>query len=355
MKKACVSTYCEWTSYGSVLQAIGLSRTLEDLGWESFIVRDEPPSANCRLPLFAKNPKQVVKNILSRMFHNEKEKRYRKTIEFMKTNTKVLYYNDYDVLKKNVPQADAYLAGSDQIWHPSLCKPSFFLGFVPEGKPRLSYAASMGISNVPRKKERQFAELISGITSLSVREAEAAHILEQQFGRKASVHIDPTFLRSREEWQTYEKEYVVGKPYVLVYPLFWDSKLNRQLRLLHKRTGMEIVAITTEFPRNFATKYLRDVDPGEFLYLIDHAEAVVTSSFHGVALSVLFNKKLAAIVDPRSPARIENLLRILSLETSEILDVLQFDMTKYDSVNRIVREEKEKSICYLKEILNSNE
>ena len=355
MKKVCVSTYCEWTSYGSVLQAIGLSKTLEQLGCESFIVRDEPPATNCRLPLFAKNPKQVVKNMLSRMFHNEKEKRYRKTIEFMKTNTKVLYYNDYDVLRNNVPQADAFLAGSDQIWHPNLCKPSFFLDFVPAGMPRFSYAASMGISTVPSEKEQRFAELVSGITAVSVRETEAAHILEQQFGIKASVHIDPTFLRSKEEWRTYEKEYIIGKPYILVYPIFWDKKLNRQLRLLHKRTGMEIVSISTDFTRNFATKYLHDVDPGEFLYLIDHAEAVVTSSFHGVAFSIIFNKRLAAIVNPHSPARIENLLRTLSLEASDILDVLQFDMTQYASVNRIVCEEKDKSICYLKEILKPNE
>ena len=42
MKKACIATYCEWTSYGSVMQAIGLKKMLLRLGVESFVLRDFP-------------------------------------------------------------------------------------------------------------------------------------------------------------------------------------------------------------------------------------------------------------------------------------------------------------------------
>ncbi len=42
MKTVCVSTYCEWSSYGSIMQAIGLKKKLSNLGFESFIVRDKP-------------------------------------------------------------------------------------------------------------------------------------------------------------------------------------------------------------------------------------------------------------------------------------------------------------------------
>ena len=42
VKTVCVSTYCEWSSYGSVLQAIGLKKCLETLGMESFVIRDNP-------------------------------------------------------------------------------------------------------------------------------------------------------------------------------------------------------------------------------------------------------------------------------------------------------------------------
>lgn len=29
MKKICISTYCEWTSYGSVLQSIGFAKMMK--------------------------------------------------------------------------------------------------------------------------------------------------------------------------------------------------------------------------------------------------------------------------------------------------------------------------------------
>ena len=179
MKRVCISTYCEWSSYGSVMQALGLKKCLSDLEYDSFIIRDVPaPLSNktfsCPISL---NPKTMLKGFLSRNARKQRSLLYANSVKFIRENLDIRYYNDYNALCKCVPSADFYLAGSDQIWHPSLCKRAFFLDFLPTKQKRLSYAASMGITLLPEDKKELFVEMISKFDSISVREEEMAEIL----------------------------------------------------------------------------------------------------------------------------------------------------------------------------------
>ena len=105
----------------------------------------------------------------------------------------------------------------------------------------------------------------------------------------------------------------------------------------------------------YGNKKIYDADPGQFLWLIDNAEAVVTSSFHGVAFSLIFNKKLSAVVNPALPSRINDLLDLLNVEKKEITSVLDFNLENYNQINEQIEKERNRSITYLKEILEINE
>jgi len=65
-KKICVVTYCEWSSYGSVLQTIGMRSAISDLGAESFVLIDNPaPLPTTRFNFkISKNIKTLIKNLL---------------------------------------------------------------------------------------------------------------------------------------------------------------------------------------------------------------------------------------------------------------------------------------------------
>ena len=55
-------------------------------------------------------------------------------------------------LRQYVPNADVYITGSDQVWnyiYNEGIDRSFFLDFVPENKRKYSYAASLGIDQMP--------------------------------------------------------------------------------------------------------------------------------------------------------------------------------------------------------------
>lgn len=357
MKKVCISTYCEWSSYGSVMQAIGLKKTLQGLNYESFIVRDAPAPLGARdFPFcISKNPVTLLKNIINLFHRKHKRILYKNSVEFINKNVDIQYFNDYEVLKKHIPEADYYLAGSDQIWHPALCKPAFFLDFVDE-KKRLSYAASMGVTGVSEKNEDAFQKLVSQIDKISVREKEMLPILQKYTDKPLNVHIDPTFLVDADEWRKLEKEYIIKEPYILVYAIYWDEALNKKLKWLHKKSGYNIVGLCPGgFSKLWANQKIYDADPAQFLYLIDHAEAVISSSFHGVAFSLIFNKRLVPVINPDSPSRINTLLETLTVEKSTIAQVMDFDLSKYDKTNQLIEHEKRRSISYLKEILEYNE
>lgn len=348
MKKIGVVTYCEYGSYGSILQTIGLKNTLSGLGKESFVIIDRPaPAAYRKKPtFFTKNPKQLLKNIYQRFIWGKLQKKYNETLEFIKTNVDVLYYNDRTTLEKNCPVADYYVAGSDQIWHPVKCSSTFFLDFLPNGTKKISYAASMGVTAIPEQNKERFFEYIKKFDSISVREKDMLPILQAHTDKNILVHIDPVFLRSKEEWRTYSKVYPIKKPYILLYTIYWNKKLNKELKKLRKRSKVDIVAICDGFSCVYANHRVYDADPAQFLWLVDNAEAVVTSSFHGVAFSLIFNKKLSAIINPTAPSRIKSLLETLGYSNNRIVDVLKAS-EEYAVVNQRIKEEQNKSLNYL--------
>ena len=348
MKKACIATFCEWSSYGSIMQAIGLKRTLEKLNCESFIIKDNPRPSYKNKSFFPGSIKRMLKWALSIPYQKSNLEIYKKGMDFIDKNLDIKYFDNYTKLKQCSPTADIYIAGSDQIWHPALCKEIFFLDFVPENKKRISYAASMGITDIPTQNKEKFRKLVSRLDAYSVRENSMVNIIQDMTDSRPQVHIDPAFLIAAEEWRSLEVKYNICEPYILVYALYWDKSFNAELKELHKKTGYKIVSLQSAFRPIYSNQIVSNAGPGEFLWLVDHAQAVITSSFHGTVFSLIFNKRVSAIINPDSRTRISDLFDMLNIKTgvpSKLFD--EFNIN-YSYVNEKIVELKEKSITYLR-------
>ena len=352
MKKAIVSTYCTWKSYGSILQAFALKTFLNGLGVQSKIVMDEPYPAppDCKIALTG--PGAFAKTLFGRLHCKQNLERYNKLMQFINANIEVEYYNSYAELHAANLTADVFLAGSDQIFHPLLCKPLFFLDYAKPGAKKISYAASMGVTAVPAEKKQQFGRLLGNFSSISVREQDNKPVIEAYTNAPVCTHIDPTLLIPANQWRSLEQPYLVLGKYILVYTIYWDPKLNRELKALSRKTGFQVVQVCTGLNRVFAGRRVLNAGLGEFLWLIDHAEIVVTSSFHGVAMSTVFNKKLVAVVNPNAPSRIQSLLQTVGL-TPLTFQNAAAQSINYAPVNQKIKAERERSRAYLQgEILN---
>ena len=80
MKKAIISTFCTWKSYGSILQAFALKTFLNGLGVQSKIVMDEPYPAppDCKIALTG--PGAFAKTLFGRLHCKQNLERYNKLI-----------------------------------------------------------------------------------------------------------------------------------------------------------------------------------------------------------------------------------------------------------------------------------
>jgi hypothetical protein len=111
------------------------------------------------------------------------------------------------------------------------------------------------------------------------------------------------------------------------------------------------------------SKYVSD--PFLFLAYINHAEAIVTDSFHGTCFSLLLEKEFYSYVPEKTGTRIKELLDNLNLEerafnaNSLVPEIISERKIDYLYINNILREKRIEDIEWftkqLRKVIKSNE
>lgn len=198
-------------------------------------------------------------------------------------------------LCSNPPQADIYIAGSDQIWNTD-CEngkePGYFLDFGGDVK-RISYAASFGGSSIKLELKDFVASKLANFDAISVRESSGIKIL-RDLGFGGVQVLDPVFLLPKKIWADLSKEAknygLVSGQYILVYDFLLDERIANIASLLKQKYHLPIVSINDFITVNYADKNINDAGPLEFLSLVKNAKTIVSSSFHATAFSAIFEK-----------------------------------------------------------------
>lgn len=354
MKKVLIFTKHSAYNYGAMLQAYALQKTVQDLDADCRIIDLRQPKPSV---LYSwRSPYGILKNIAYRLYKKDFIKTFSLFEKFIDLYEKTERYDSEWDLYNNPPQADIYISGSDQVWNPLKITEAAFLRFAPKDKIRASYAASLGISYLPQGDRNLVSEYIKDFDYISVREDTGKQILETLTDKNIETHIDPTLLRSKDDWAQLASDISIDGPYILCYILYRPKWLNKYLKKLHRKTKKKIVVISSDPCRNiYHNKIIRHAGPKEFLGLLRGADFVVSSSFHGVALSIANEKPFYAIVNPDAPSRISNLLEKLSLQSRVVNEnySLHFSEIDYTGIREIVALEKQKAISYLSMLLNA--
>ena len=202
-------------------------------------------------------------------------------------------------LKQNPPMADAYIAGSDQIWNTfsnNGKEPGYYLDFGNDQTKRFSYAASLATNSIKDECKDFIKEKLAKFSSISVREKTGASLLADLGISNVSVVLDPVFLLDKSEWKQLSlKGNLYGlshESYVLVYDFLGnDDNMISFVKAYAKEKSLKIVSINDFSKRGYADININNAGPLEFLSLIDNAACVVASSFHATAFSVIFEKE----------------------------------------------------------------
>jgi hypothetical protein len=356
--KTITATHQNEMNYGAVLQAYALQKQLHKLH-----VDDEILDLKKTHQMF--NKVKFNKHLLGNMYSNicnllcilQRKKRIKRFREFVNNNIKMTHhYETIEEVTKSPPVADAYITGSDQTFNTHWgIRPDKFLRFGSKETKRISYAASMGIPIVKDEYLNDFVSAIKAYSFLSVREQCSADYISKVCNMPCSTNLDPTLLLSKEEWSELASSYRLGRKirrekYILVYYLLENSLLNIAVREINKETGLKVIVLTPNaICRIKKDMIIRDAGPLEFLSLFNNAEYILTTTFHGVCFSIIFQKPFSTFISKKDEIRINSLLNILNLSDRIITSTseITFNEILYNNVNEIIEMERKKANEYL--------
>lgn len=356
--KISIITMTSTYNYGATLQAYALQRFIQELGHECNLI-DHLSGVDKQRKIRLSNLSRG--NLVKIPYKLILEKGYRKFENFYDTHMNMTNrYANMEELKSNPPDSDVFVVGSDQVWNPRDPKiDRFFLDFVPKDKCKISYAASMGDPKLPDELREKYIEGLKSFSGISVREQEVYKILQDLTDKPIHINCDPAFLLTAEAWRELETPVkgIEKNKYILCYLIYVPVWFNDWAKRFRKQTGLKIVFVGLDGYRSvYCDKYVRDAGIGEWLWLIDNAKIVVSSSFHGNVFSLIFGKKLISMPDKNRPDRIHNLLRHFNEKNREVYDLDgHYEMTTINGqlVETIAANDRLNARGYLQRVFKS--
>lgn len=293
----------------------------------------------------------IIKKVLSYLLC------YPSTYRFRKFEKQLLLYprktmNEKDNLQKISSRYDCLICGSDQVWNPFVTDKdlNYFFAFAESGCKKISYAASFGVNEIEKNYAQKIKAQLSTFDGISIREEQGQKIIEDMLGIKCDIVLDPSMLIEMSEWKKVEKK-VCGLPehYIARFIFNYDADVEKRIIELSKETGLPIVTIGGTLLSKFSkNKYTGPIGPQDWLYVIDHADYVVTDSFHGAAFSIIFEKELYVSLASVTNSRLKTLMRTFSIEHRIISGALSSQRIDYVTVKSIMADKREDSLKFLK-------
>ena len=324
MSRVGVMTFLHNDNYGSSLQAYALQRVIRELGHECEHIDYLPDKTEKirNLLTSGNSPKLILDGMRKR------EVKAGQAGARQKSDAIPAFYSrrmkltppcrNAEELKAQSGKFDILLCGSDQIWNPVWLNPAYFLTFAEKGTRKIAYAASLGVSELPKAdKIRKIRRWTEDFEAISVREEEGANLLQQITGKRPEVLPDPVCLLSAQEWDEIAAKPPERDPYLLCYFIGENDQYWEKVRQLQKETGLQalVMPVTAESYRNDSER-LDGAGPEEFLGASQSAACCCTDSFHGLAFGMIFGVRTELMrrysdSDPESKnSRVDHFLRL---------------------------------------------
>lgn len=358
-----------------MLQAYALQKKVESLGFYVEIIDFKQDNSLSKTQLIWLRIKRLPVYILEFSKYltlaSAKDlfsKRNLKFEEFYSNNFKLSNqkYTDSLQLKANPPIYDGYVVGSDQTWNPYVAKnpEAFYLTFVKDDAKKGCYAPSLGISRLTDEHRCRLKKMLKGFRFLSCRESIGAKLLSETMNCPVAHVLDPTLLLNWDDWSCLSSQKKEKSPYILTYFLGNVKKHREFVRELAQKTGLNVFSIPVSYLDINEPLFEKAwVGPDGFLSLIKNAEYVCTDSFHGTMFSINFGVNFYSFCKTKDAenssenSRLYSALELFGLSNRLVTNSNQNSVLEelaaidYSVVHKVLEKEREKSIAYLKDML----
>ncbi len=348
-------------NYGNYLQNYAVKTVIDSItGDNSITISFEKPAQ----PKWKSDIKYIVHYITKFRFAGNKDywrmywinqKKNKKFIEFRNKYINTELIDSISELGND----DYYIIGSDQVWNPiwykySPLKKDMFLLTFAKPEQKICFSPSFGIEELPQEWKEWFKKHLSTFNRISVREEAGAKIVKELTGKDAEVLIDPTMMLDAAQWRKISRKpekIDCDRPYILTYFLGKRSdRVNADLKKYAKQKNAVVYNL-----RDIENINVYLADPSEFVYLFEHAELILTDSFHACVFSFIFKRPFLVYERQDNSgnmmSRLNTLLKKFDIERKYVDSGLDNDVFECDYENgyKLLESERVKVIEFLKE------
>lgn len=351
-----ILTYHRAINYGAILQAYALQTYLKGRGYDAKII-DYWPDYH----------KQIYKLWSWKIFKSYKwtsKIKYTiyailKSIRFHIKKRKFEFFIGHNLDITQEKKFDIVIYGSDQIWRKqhyldnhSDYNPTYFGNGLVYTNFKISYAASMGKLNDSPADIKYLKNNLTNFSAISVREKDLFDLLKDIVKIEVVHVIDPTLLVEKNVWDKLLSKYQLSMPkkkYILYYRLHPNTRSDKATKEIANEMGLAIKIVNgTPEPFHYAKKYEETASVEDFLWLMQNADFVVTTSFHGLAMAIQYNKQFYAFTYKRTHNRLQSLLNSLNIRNRLNPNYICInDTIDYELVNKTLKCERNKSSRWL--------
>lgn len=337
-------------NYGAELQTYATVKTLQEMGHDVCVI-------DYRLFQMRKRT-SLIGRILD-FAHNMSPENIKFERFWKKHIPSTKNYLSYNELINDVPDADLYLVGSDQVWNPEITKEktlAYFLDFVPKEKVKASYASSFGKDKWDAEEAltQKVNTLLHSYKAVACREKQGVDILKENFSIEATHVLDPSLLRTSYAELTGN---VKDRKTLAYYQLTESPALAQFAQRMASKMGLKYLDINKKTRLTSSFLWNRR-SLQQWIKGIAEASFVITHSFHGLAMCLVHHRPFVVVYETGGRiSRISSLLKIVGLQErlftsiaeAEASDIWnkEIDWSKVDSLLQV---EREISLNYLRDI-----
>lgn len=303
MKDIYITTFYRTENYGSNLQAIGLVKAFEKYGCNATMLREFRVNS-----VFLKHPSLLFARFYNRLNMKKRleffkpvpyefsQERLERLEQFWQDNYKEISIYNSSSWSQIVQSKSGFVAGSDIIWQPARGYPAkLFLDFaVVYNLPCFSYASSLGSKTLPKKFHHAYKKYLGHYRYIGVREEAAKRLLEPIVKKPITKVVDPTLLLDANDWDEFAQRAVIDidisdSGYILCYFVMNDSRyweyVDKAKRCLNKQI---IILPMHEDDERQSDSVITNGTPYEFVWLVKHADSVITDSYHACCFAMQY-------------------------------------------------------------------
>lgn len=308
-----ILTFHRANNYGAVTQAFCMQEYLRKQGHDAYVIDFRPYAKQApwwrRIP---RRPNRLIRYIHWQLVLKKVEEERNRNYEAFRNK----YLRLYPYKDNRFENFDAVILGSDQIWNKDML--GYFVDeyFGVGAKCKtIAYAISNKAYQLKSDEVEYFKAHLDSLTAISVREQNFKNLLQPLTHHEIAVTLDPTLLADADILRSAFQPSASPKDYILLYELGHHEATYKVAQRLSAKLGVPIIEICGFV--DFGRLDIKDMTagPSEFIRYIAEAKVVVTTSFHGLAISLALQKQVYVVSQHNgSDIRLVNVINALKIQ-----------------------------------------